>query len=266
MIHFSIITITYQAEAVLEKTVESVLEQEYPYVEHLIVDGASKDRTVAIAEAYQKRSDEADNGHTVTITSEPDKGLYDAMNKGLVKATGDYIVFLNAGDFLPSAHTLETVAACVGEGEELPAVLYGETDIVDSNYRFLRHRRLKAPKVLNWRSFRQGMLVCHQAFYARTDLARTLLYNTSYRHSADVDWCIRVMKEAEQRGLAIRQVDAVIANFLAGGDSKQNHRASLNERFMVMRQHYGLFTTVIMHLWFVVRGIGAKFRHNDMTT
>ncbi len=258
MITFTIITITYQAEAVLEKTVESVLEQEYPYVEHLIVDGASKDRTVAIAEAYKERSDAADNGHTILISSEPDNGLYDAMNKGLVKATGDYVVFLNAGDFLPSTHTLETVAACVGEGEELPAVLYGETDIVDSNYQFLRHRRLKAPKVLNWRSFRYGMLVCHQAFYARTDLARTLLYNTAYRHSADVDWCIRVMKEAEKRGLPLRQVDAVIANFLAGGDSKQNHRASLNERFHVMCKHYGVLMTVVMHLWFVVRGIFKK--------
>lgn len=258
MITFSIITITYQAEAVLEKTVESVLEQQYAYVEHLIIDGASKDRTVAIAEAYKERSDAAENGHSVLITSEPDKGLYDAMNKGLVKATGDYVVFLNAGDFLPSPHTLETVAACVGEGEELPAVLYGETDIVDSNYQFLRHRRLKVPKVLTWRSFRQGMLVCHQAFYARTDLARTLLYNTAYRHSADVDWCIRVMKEAERRGLPMRQVDAVIANFLAGGDSKQNHRASLNERFHVMCKHYGFFSTIIMHLWFVIRGVVKK--------
>ncbi len=258
MINFTIVTITYQAEAVLEKTVESVLEQDYPHVEHLIVDGASKDRTVAIAEAYKERSDAADNGHTVTITSEPDKGLYDAMNKGLKKATGDYVVFLNAGDFLPSAHTLETIAACVGEGEELPAVLYGETDIVDSNYQFLRHRRLKVPKKLSWRSFRQGMLVCHQAFYARTDLARTLLYNTAYRHSADVDWCIRVMKEAEKRGLPMRQVDAVIANFLAGGDSKQNHRASLNERFHVMCKHYGFFSTIIMHLWFVIRGVVKK--------
>ena len=258
MITFSIITITYQAEAVLEKTVESVLEQQYAYVEHLIIDGASKDRTVAIAEAYKERSDAAENGHSVLITSEPDKGLYDAMNKGLVKATGDYVVFLNAGDFLPSPHTLETVAACVGEGEELPAVLYGETDIVDSNYQFLRHRRLKVPKVLTWRSFRQGMLVCHQAFYARNDLARTLLYNTAYRHSADVDWCIRVMKEAERRGLPMRQVDAVIANFLAGGDSKQNHRASLNERFHVMCKHYGFFSTIIMHLWFVIRGVVKK--------
>jgi hypothetical protein len=66
------------------------------------------------------------------------------------------------------------------------------------------------------------------------------------------------MKEAEKRGLPLRQVDAVIANFLAGGDSKQNHRASLNERFHVMCKHYGVLMTVVMHLWFVVRGIFKK--------
>ena len=258
MIRFTIVTITFQAEAVVEKTLDSVLEQEYEYVEHLIVDGASKDRTVALAEEYKTKNDQADNGHTVRITSEPDKGLYDAMNKGLVKASGDYVLFLNAGDFLPSPQTLTTVANSVGEGEELPAVLYGETDIVDSDYRFLRHRRLQAPEVLTWRSFRHGMLVCHQAFYARTDLARTYLYNTDYRHSADVDWCIRVMKEAERRRLPLRNVHAVVANFLAGGDSKQNHRASLKERFQVMRHHYGLMTTIGMHLWFVIRGMVKK--------
>ena len=258
MIRFTIVTITYQAEAVVGKTLDSVMEQEYEYVEHLIVDGASKDRTVALAEEYKAESDAADNGHRVQISSEPDRGLYDAMNKGLLKATGDYVLFLNAGDFLPSAHTLEIVAACVGDSAELPAVLYGETDIVDSNYRFLRHRRLQAPEVLTWRSFRQGMLVCHQAFYARTDIARTYLYDTNYRHSADVDWCIRVMKEAERRGLPLRNVHAVVANFLAGGDSKQNHRASLKERFQVMRHHYGLVTTIGMHLWFVVRGMVRK--------
>lgn len=255
MIRFSIVTITFQAEAVLGKTVESVLSQTYEHIEHLIIDGASTDRTIALAEEYRKESDAADNGHVIQITSEPDTGLYDAMNKGLLKATGDYILFLNAGDFLASPHTLETVAACVGEGEELPAVLYGETDIVDANYQFVRHRRLKAPEVLTWRTFRYGMLVCHQAFYARTDIACTFLYNTRYRHSADVDWCIRIMKEGERRGLPLRNVHAIVANFLEGGDSKQNHRASLQERFQVMRTHYGLLSTVMMHVWFVVRGI-----------
>ena len=95
---FSIITITFQAEAVLQRTLDSVFTQTYPHIEHLIVDGASKDGTLAIAKNYQQQSDAQHNGHTVIVQSEPDKGIYDAMNKGLAKATGDYVVFLNAGD------------------------------------------------------------------------------------------------------------------------------------------------------------------------
>ena len=258
MIRFTVVTVTYQAAVYIRRTLESVLCQTYPYVEHLIIDGCSQDETLALANQYQLKNDQTESLHEVIITSEPDKGLYDAMNKGLLRATGDYILYLNAGDYFPSETTLETVANSVGEGEELPAVLYGDTDIVDEAGNFLRHRRLSPPDKLTWKSFRHGMLVCHQAFYARTDLARTLLYDVQYRHSADVDWCIRVMKAAEQQHLPLRNVHAVVACFLAGGDSKKHHRESLYERFSVMRKHYGLLTTIVMHLWFVVRGVMKK--------
>ena len=200
MITFSVVTITYNAAQVLQPTLDSVFMQDYPHVEHLIIDGASTDNTVAIAEAYRKQSGEAENGHTVRIQSEPDNGLYDAMNKGLQLATGDYVVFLNAGDRFPAADTLDRVvlAAVVGDGEERPAVLFGDTDIIDGKGNFLCHRRLTPPARLTWRSFRYGMLVCHQAFYARTDIARSLPYDTAYRYSADVDWCIRVMNEGRR--------------------------------------------------------------------
>lgn len=95
---FSVITITYNAAPVLQRTLDSVARQTYKGVEHIIMDGASKDETVAMAEKYKEQSDQADNGHEVRILSEPDKGLYDAMNKGLRLATGDYIVYMNAGD------------------------------------------------------------------------------------------------------------------------------------------------------------------------
>lgn len=98
MITFSIVTITYNAEGVLKRTLDSVLSQSYPQVEHIIVDGASRDATVSIAEEYQTESERVAPEHVVKIQSEPDKGLYDAMNKGLKRATGDYILFLNAGD------------------------------------------------------------------------------------------------------------------------------------------------------------------------
>lgn len=258
MVVFSIITCTYNAESVLQRTLDSVLEQTYSHVEHIIVDGASTDATLDMVEAYKQKSDAEDWCHEVRVKSEPDRGLYDAMNKGIQRATGQYVLFLNAGDTFPSADTLELVAESVGEGEEPPAVLYGDTDVVDDEGRFLRHRRLSPPRRLTWRSFMKGMLVCHQAFYARTDLAKATPYDLHYRFSADVDWCIRIMRLARRRRLPMRNVGAVVVNFLDGGMTTTNHRASLKERFHVMAHHYGFVPTVIMHVWFVVRSLFKK--------
>ena len=258
MIKFTIVTCTYNAETVLQRTLDSVHKQTYCNIEHLIIDGVSKDKTLAMVRAYQHKTQVGENAHEVVVRSEPDRGLYDAMNKGIDYATGDYLVFLNAGDVFPSEDTLEYVEGCVGEGETLPGVLYGDTDIVNNDGRFLRHRRLIPPAKLTWRSFKWGMLVCHQSFYARTDIARSVHYNLNYRYSADVDWCIRIMKEAMRLHLPLRNVNAVITNFLDGGMTTQNHRASLKERFNVMRTHYGLLMTLTMHVWFVIRGFYKK--------
>lgn len=258
MIKFTVVTCTFNAESVLQRTLDSVNKQTYCNIEHLIIDGVSKDKTLAMVKAYQHKAQVGENAHEIKVYSEPDKGLYDAMNKGIDRATGDYLVFLNAGDVFPAEDTLEYVEGCVGEGEALPGVLYGDTDIVNDEGHFLRHRRLTPPKKLTWRSFKWGMLVCHQSFYARTDIARRVHYNLNYRLSADVDWCIRVMREAEQQKLSLRNVHAVVTNYLDGGMSIQNHKASLKERFEVMRSNYGIVTTLLVHAWFVVRSIFKK--------
>ena len=241
----SIITVTYNAASVLKRTLDSVKAQSWQQIEHLIIDGASKDETVSMAETYK-----AQCPYEVVILSEPDKGLYDAMNKGLRLATGDYLVFLNAGDTLHAADTLETI---VRSAQPLPGVLYGDTAITDEQGKFLHLRRLRPPKKLSWKSFRQGMLVCHQAFYALTDIAKDLPYDPRYRYSADVDWCIRVMKEAQKRQLPLVNTQAILADYQEEGQTTIHHRDSLKERFDVMRRHYGVFTTVIMHVWFVFR-------------
>lgn len=249
----SIVTITYNAEAVLQRTLDSVSSQTYRGIEHLIIDGASKDGTMDLVSRYKVR----DLPYEVRVVSEPDKGIYDAMNKGLRLATGEYIVFLNAGDTLHDEKTLDMVASSLqpAANSQQPAVIYGDTNIVDDEGHFLRKRHLSVPDNLTWRSFKQGMLVCHQAFYARLDIARDIPYDLQYRHSADVDWCIRVMKEAERRHLPLVRVQGVVADFLDGGDSSKNHRASLRERFNVMRRHYGLLTTCLMHVWFLLRSV-----------
>ena len=261
MTKFSIITITYNAEAFLPRTVESVLSQHYRDIEHIIIDGASTDSTISVAQDYMQRSYAAQNGHEVRIVSEPDNGLYDAMNKGLRQASGDYICFLNAGDFFPNANVLDTIVSRSLTGksrQQLPAVIYGDTDIGDNEGNFLRHRRLAPPRNLTWRSFRKGMLVCHQAFYARLDIARTVPYDTRYRYSADVDWCIRVMKEAERMGAGLAYVDSVVVNYTQEGQTTKHHRDSLKERYRVMQCHYGAFTTALMHAWFAVRAVVKK--------
>lgn len=259
MIKFSLITVAYNAEEVLLRTVDSVLAQSYRHVEHIIIDGASTDNTLAMAKDYMQRSYASDNGHDVRIVSEPDNGIYDAMNKGLSMATGDYVCFLNAGDTLPTPDTLDTLVHNAelehsqSSGFPLPAVVYGDTDIVDADGRFLCHRRLSPPEHLTWRSFLHGMLVCHQAFYARTDIARQLPYDLNYKYSADVDWCIRVMRVASQKGLPLKNAHAVLANYLQEGATTRHHHESLKERFHVMCHYYGTLPTVCMHLWFFVR-------------
>lgn len=244
---FSIITCTYNAASTLAYTLESVRRQTWDDVEHIIIDGVSSDETTDMIARYQQE----EQRHKVTVICEPDHGLYDAMNKGLSLATGDYLVFINAGDGLHSDHTLADIAAQTGHRK--CGVIYGDTAIIDSEGNSVGLRRLRPPKELSWKSFADGMLVCHQAFFANTDIAKRTPYALKYRLSADVDWCIRVMKEAEREHLPLHNTGEILCNYLEGGMSVQNHRASLLERFNIMRRHYGLLTTIYKHITFLFR-------------
>ena len=259
MIKITYVTITYQAAKVLQRTLDSVLTQDYPEITHLIIDGASTDGTIEMVNAYIERSNAAENGHKVMLMSEPDKGIYDAMNKGLRSLDGDYVCFLNAGDFLPASDIASSINSQISTlNSQLPAVLYGDTDIVDGEGRFLHHRRLAPPENLTWKSFRHGMLVCHQAFYARTDFAIATPYNQKYRYSADVDWCIRIMKAAAKENVPLLNLHRVVANYTQEGETTLHHRESLIERYKVMESHYGGISTFLMHCWFVVRSVFKK--------
>ena len=237
---FSIITVTYNAEKVLEDTIQSVIFQTYRNVEYIIVDGASKDHTLEIVNKYHNRINK--------VISEPDKGLYDAMNKSIQLATGDYLCFLNAGDKFHDSETLQKIVHTL-KGQERPDVIYGETAIVDEEGHFLHMRRLSTPAHLNWKSFKQGMLVCHQAFFVNRELAINHLYDLQYRFSADFDWCIRIMKKAKY----LHNTRLTLIDYLNEGMTTKNHKASLKERFCIMAKHYGLISTILHHGWFVIR-------------
>lgn len=236
----SVITVTYNAEHTLERTLKSVREQSYPHIEHVIVDGESKDNTVAIIRQY---------AHDKMVwVSEPDKGLYDAMNKGAAMATGDYLCFLNAGDTFFAPDSVEQLMRSA-EDASAPDILYGETAIVDNAGTFLHMRRLKAPERLTWKSFKQGMVVCHQAFIVKRALFEP--YDLSYRFSSDFDWCIRMMKKAS----SIHNTRLTLINYLHEGMTTTHRKASLKERYRIMAKYYGQTSTFLHHIWFVVRAV-----------
>lgn len=241
---FSIITVTYNARTVLEDTLQSVIAQTYHNLEYILIDGASTDGTLDLARRY---------AHRIThLVSEPDRGLYDAMNKGLALATGDYVCFLNAGDTLREDDTLQQMVHSLKADAPLPDVLYGQTALVNSERHFLRMRRLSAPEVLTWKSFRRGMLVCHQAFFAKRALA--VPYDLQYRFSADFDWCIRIMKQAR----TLHNTHLTLIDYLDEGMTTRNRKASLRERFRIMVKHYGWASTVAHHAWFVLRAVTKR--------
>ena len=242
---FSIITITYNAEKWLERTILSILSQSYPNIEYIIIDGSSTDRTVDMIREYAPG--------IAFWTTEPDHGLYDAMNKGLRHATGDYVWFVNAGDTLPSADTVQRVAHKLSKCKTLPDVVYGETAIVDADGRMLGMRRLRAPKRLTWKSFRMGMLVCHQSFIAKRTIAPE--YDLHYRLSADYDWCIRCLKMAKMT----YNTHMILSHFLEDGMSTTQRKASLKERYAIMCKYYGKFATTLLHVWLAVRFYTAKW-------
>ncbi|SCD19078.1 Glycosyl transferase family 2 [Proteiniphilum saccharofermentans] len=254
----SVITVTWNAEKTVERTLKSVQEQTYPHLEHLIVDGASVDGTLRIIQEYSEgdlniqKEGSILNRTTVQKRlrwiSEPDQGLYNAMNKAIGMASGDYLCFLNAGDTFYAPDTVERMMQSFDRNKP-PDILYGETAIVDDKGSFLHMRRLKAPGRLTWKSFKQGMLVCHQAFIVKRELTEP--YDLSYRFSSDFDWCIRMMKKA----ISIHNTRLTLVNYLNEGMTTANHKASLKERYRIMAKYYGHISTLFHHVWFVIRAV-----------
>lgn len=244
---FSIITATYNAADTVGRTLASVDSQTLADYEHIVVDGASADGTtdlVAGAENPARR-----------MISEPDRGLYDAMNKGIAAATGRYLIFLNAGDKFHSPDTLQLLADAVAR-EDTPGIVYGQTLIVDDAGRTVGERHLRAPAELTLKSFASGMLVCHQAFVPLRRIAG--FYNLKYRYSADYEWCIRCLQHSRKNaGLT----DTYLVDYLSEGLTTRHRLPSLMERFRIMAYYYGFFSTVGRHFGFVVRALRRRLKH-----
>lgn len=251
---FSIITVTYNAASTIPATLKSVDAQSCRDFEHIIVDGSSADTTIDICKAHGAvvhPKNDADNVAQRTYVSEPDGGLYDAMNKGIGLARGEYLIFLNAGDAFHSSDTLAHLSAVI-DSNDTPGIVYGQTQLVDAEGRRIADRHLSAPEVLTYDSFSDGMLVCHQAFTVLKRIAP--LYNLNYRYSADYDWCIQCLQHSRHNVY----VPEITIDYLSEGLTTANHRASLRERFHIMCFYYGTWRTIKKHLGFIPRYLAHK--------
>ena len=236
----SIITVCFNAEHHIEATLLSLKQQSFKNFEHIVIDGASTDSTLEI---IKKQAPEQ-----TFVVSEPDKGLYDAMNKGLKLAKGKYVLFLNAGDSFHNAATLQKYA---DSAKENPDIIYGDTIIVDFNRKEIGRRHLSVPEKLDKGSFSNGMLICHQAFMVKKEL--TSPYDLSYRFSSDYDWCVKcINRSSSEKCINLKQVTI---DYLSDGLSDNHKKDSLKERFLIMTKHYGWPKTVYNHIKFIFRAL-----------
>lgn len=230
----SIITITYNAERFLECTIQSIIAQQETNYEYIIIDGASTDGTLDVVRKYEN--------YITNWISEPDAGLYDAMNKGLHLARGEYVWFMNAGDELHDPKTLSCLLKRINT--TAADVCYSDALFVREDGSSVGLRSVVTPHALphnlTWHDMALGMKVCHQAFIAKRSIAPDYPTNN---FSADLDWEIRCLKAAR----TVEFLPFVLCRYLVGGVSVQQHRRSLTDRFRVLVAHFGLLPTLLNH-------------------
>ncbi len=203
----TIITVCYNSGNTIARTIESVLAQDYDDIEYLIVDGVSSDNTVAIADSYRARFSE--KGISYVVKSEPDEGIYDAMNKGVVAASGDIIGILNSDDCYAWHDILSTVAQAFEENRT--DTLYGNLLYVkdEKPYRYWRSGK--------FRTFKYGWMPPHPAFFATKEAyAKYGLYRTDCGVNADYELMLRFLEKSKATTCWI---DKVFVNMSAGGIS-----------------------------------------------
>lgn len=235
----SVVTVVYNGAREIVPTLRSVAEQTYPDLEHVVVDGASVDGTPEIVR----------KAGVANFVSEPDAGLYDAMNKGLERATGDFVWFINAGDEIYSPDAAAQIARHFASAD----LIYGDAAITDDSGKVLGLRRHKGlPPALNRSSFRHGMVVCHQSLVVRKAIAPR--YDLQYKISADIDWAIRATSAAK----TIVNSGLILSKFKTGGVSSRRRRASWLERWDVLRRHYGTLDAALAHAEIAVLALKQK--------
>jgi glycosyltransferase involved in cell wall biosynthesis len=220
----SIVTVAFDEEKNIRRTIESVLNQTSCDFEYIICDGKSADKTVEIAKEYENAFQE--KGISYIVNSEKDKGIYDGMNKGIDLATGDYVFFLNAGDWFYSDDVIGNVVSGAIL-HKVPDVVYGNAAGVERgviNFINGDDTRLK-----------ENMSICHQALFASAAVMKEKKFDLKYRIAADYNFALNLKME----GLSFVKLDITVAYFSSDGVSTTNIDGCFNEQADI-RESYGI--------------------------
>ena len=200
----SVVTASFNSEATIGYTIESFLKQQHPHKEMLVIDGASRDATLKIVESFVAPE--------VRLFSEPDRGVYDAMNKGFHRYSGDAIGFLNSDDTFHDTGVLSDIAAGLADAD----IVYGDLDMV-TDQRTKRRTRVWHGGTFRRRAFQLGWVPPHPAFYMRRQVAESVgEYDLSYITTADYDYMLRALALNDFR---VRYLPRVFVDFQIGGIS-----------------------------------------------
>ena len=219
----SIITVCLNCEGLIERTINSVIDQKYPSIQFIVIDGGSSDGTLDVIKRYEDKID--------VIISGKDNGIYDAMNKGLDYATGDLIYFLNAGDYLHDSDVCKNIFENMIDSVEYD-IMYGDYVYYDNNAtKQCSGYRADIPDLLC-----KGY--CHQTIFAkRSVFLKCGKFNTDYRIYADFDWLLRALIKYKQK---MKYIGIPVVYYLKGGVSETNSDNYYFERVEVIRRNLNI--------------------------
>ena len=223
---FSIITATFNSEETIKSTLLSLNTQTHTNYEHIIIDGASTDNTINVINDFARR--------TPKVISEKDNGIFDALNKGLDVATGEYIGFLHSDDTYASNCVLQSVLDCIHEFK--PDIVYGNLNYVSGseNNSILRYWRAGE---FSRSKLKYGWMPPHPTFFVKRKLYKQLGgFNTKYKISADYDSVLRFMNAPQRE---VRYIDRVLVNMTVGGNSNRlsNIIPKMKEDFLILQEN-----------------------------
>ncbi|MCE9472707.1 glycosyltransferase family 2 protein [Bacteroides fragilis] len=238
----TIVTVCYNAKESISHTIESVLNQTWPLIEYIVVDGDSSDGTLPIVLSYKNAFIE--KGYGFRCISEKDNGIYDAMNKGIAMASGHWINFMNSGDGFSSPFIVENIFA-----KQIPddiCVIYGDIELV-LDFGIVR----MPPKPIDF--LKKKMAFCHQASFVRCEEMKAYPFNLRYRYGADYDF----FYQCYCRGNGFYYCNMVIAYFESEKGASSQNRLTVNREYA---QIHGVESNMSWKLWFVWKCMRVKIK------